>query len=247
MCARWLSLTFCSLALAQPYVNYRGVVNVASYMAPGLPAGSLAQGGMVAIFGRNLGPAAGVPATAFPLNTTLSGVSVTVTQKSTVVNAYPVYVGSGQINAIIPSNAPLGRGTIQVTVNGVASNPSPVNVVATSFGAFSVNSGGFGPAIVQNYSTAGAVINSTQATAMPGQIEVLWGTGLGPVARDNVAPTVGNLQVQVEVFVGGQAASVSYYGRSSCCAAIDQINFTVPAGRPPAVTCRWWCGWAGAP
>ena len=138
MIARWLPLMFCSLAFAQPYVNYRGVVNVASYMAPGLPAGSLAQGGMVAIFGRNLGPAAGVPATAFPLDTTLSGVSLTVTQKSTTVNAYPVYVGAGQINAIIPSNTPLGRATIQVTVNGVASNPSPVNVVAASFGAFSV-------------------------------------------------------------------------------------------------------------
>jgi hypothetical protein len=48
---------FCSLAAAQAYVNYRGIVNVASYMVPGLPAGSLAQGGMVAILGRNLGPA----------------------------------------------------------------------------------------------------------------------------------------------------------------------------------------------
>jgi hypothetical protein len=55
---------------------------------------------------------------------------------------------------------------------------------------------------------------------------------LGPVAQDNVAPTVGNLPVQVEVFVGGQTASVLYYGRSSCCASIDQINFTVPAGAP---------------
>lgn len=44
----------CSLAFAQPYVNYGGVVNVASHMAPGLSAGSLARGGMLAIFRRNL-------------------------------------------------------------------------------------------------------------------------------------------------------------------------------------------------
>ena len=227
----WMLLGLPLAGFAQPYVNYRGVVNVASYMAPGLPAGSLAQGGMVAIFGAKLGPAAGVQATAFPLSTTLSGVSVTVTQNTTTVNAYPVYVSAGQINAIIPSNAPLGRVTLQATVNGVAGNPSPSNVVASSFGAFSVNSGGFGPGIIQNYTTAGPVINSTQATAMPGQVEILWGTGLGPVAQDNVAPTVGNLPVQVEVFVGGQSASVSYSGRSSCCSGIDQINFTVPSER----------------
>ena len=232
MNAWWLPLTFCSLAVAQPYIYYRGIVNVASYMAPGLPAGSLAQGGMVAIFGANLGPAAGVQATAFPLGTTLSGVSVTVTQNTTSVSAYPVYVSAGQINAIIPSNAPLGRVTLQATVNGVAGNPSPANVVASSFGALSINSGGFGPGVIQNNTTSGPVINSTQVTAVPGQVETLWGTGLGPVPQDNVMPTVRNLPVQVQVFVGGQSASIDYSGRTSCCSGIDQINFTVPANAP---------------
>jgi hypothetical protein len=40
-----------------------------------------------------------------------------------------------------------------------------------------------------------------------------------------------NLPVQVEVFVGGQAASVFYSGRSLY-AGIDQINFYVPAAAP---------------
>ena len=142
MRAVWVLVALSVPSLAQPYINYRGIVNVASYMAPGLPAGSLVQGGMVAIFGAKLGPAAGVQATAFPLGTTLSGVAVTVTQNATTVSAYPVYVSTGQINAIIPSNAPLGRVTLQATVNGVAGNPSPANVVASSFGALSINSGG---------------------------------------------------------------------------------------------------------
>ncbi len=228
----WVLLPAVISVTAQPYINYRGTVNVASYMPPGLPAGSLAQGGMVAIFGAKLGPAAGVQVSAFPLATTLAGVSVTVTQSATTVNAYPVYVSAGQINAIIPSNAPLGRVTLQATVNGVAGNPSPANIVPSSFGAFSINSGGFGPGIIQNNTSAGPVINSTQATATPGQVETLWGTGLGPVAQDNVAPTVANLPVQVEVFVGGQSASLLYAGRTSCCSGIDQINFTLPAGVP---------------
>jgi uncharacterized protein (TIGR03437 family) len=232
MRAFWVLLWFSSLGIAQPYINYRGIVNVASYMAPGLPAGSLPQGGMIAIFGSKLGPAAGAQATSFPLGTTLSGVSVTVTQQSTTVNALPVYVGAGQINAIVPSNAPLGRVSVRVTYNGVASNSSPANVVASSFGIITVNGAGFGPGIIQNFATAGLTVNSTQATAQPGQAEILWGTGLGPVAQDNVSPTVANLPVKVEVFVGGQAASVFYSGRSSCCSGIDQINFYVPPAAP---------------
>jgi uncharacterized protein (TIGR03437 family) len=232
MRAIWVLLAFPYLGAAQPYINYRGIVNVASYMAPGLPAGSLPQGGMVAIFGSNLGPANGAKATSFPLGTTLSGVSVTLTQRSTTVNVYPVYVGPGQINAIVPSNTPLGRVSVRATVNGVVSNPSPANVVSSSFGIFTVNGAGFGPASVQNFSTAGLPVNSTQLSAQPGQVEVLWGTGLGPVAQDNVAPTAVDLPEKVEVFVGGQAASVSYSGRSSCCAGIDQINFTVPPSAP---------------
>ncbi len=217
----------------QSYLNVQLFVgHYTSYMAPGLPAGSLAQGGMVAIFGRNLGPATGVQATQFPLGTTLSGVSLTVTQNTTTVNAYPVYVSAGQINAIIPSNAPLGRVTLQASVNGVPGNPSPANVVASSFGAFSINSGGFGPGIIQNNTTSGPVINSTQVTAVPGQVETLWGTGLGPVAEDNVMPPVEDLPVQVEVFVGGQSAAIAYSGRTSCCSGIDQINFTIPANAP---------------
>jgi uncharacterized protein (TIGR03437 family) len=232
MRSAWLLVLFSGISFSQPYINYRGIVNVASYMAPGLPAGSLPRGGMVAIFGRNLGPAVGVQAATFPLDTTLSGVSVTVSQQSTTVHAIPVYVAAGQINAIIPSDAPLGRASIRATVNGVSSNPCTVNIAAASLGVFSVNSAGFGPGIIQNFSSAAIVVNSTQQTAKPGQVEILWGTGLGAVLADNVAPTPGNLPTPVEVFVGGQLANLLYSGRSSCCAGIDQINFTVPSGAP---------------
>ena len=234
MRAFWVLLWFSSLGIAQPYINYRGIVNVASYMAPGLPAGSLPQGGMIAIFGSKLGPANGVQAPSYPLGTTLSGVSVTVTQQSITVNAYPVYVGAGQINAIMPSNAPLGRVSVLVTYNGATSNPSPANVVSSSFGIITVNGAGFGPGSIQNFVTTGVPpTNSPQLTATPGQAEILWGVGLGPVpvAQDNNVPTQVSLPVQVEVFVGGQAASVFYSGRSGY-AGVDQVNFFVPAAAP---------------
>jgi uncharacterized protein (TIGR03437 family) len=178
MRAFWVLLALSCLGLAQPYINYRGIVNVASYMAPGLPAGSLPRGGMIAIFGNKLGPANGVPAPSYPLGTTLSGVSVTVTQQSITVNAYPVYVGAGQINAIMPSNAPLGRVSVLVTYNGATSNPSPANVVSSSFGIITVNGAGFGPGSIQNFVATGVPpTNSPQLTATPGQAEILWGRG----------------------------------------------------------------------
>src|SRR5262249_4655679 len=75
--------------------------------------------------------------------------------------------------------------------------------------------------------------NSPTIAAKPGQSVLMWGTGLGAaLGPDNVAPSVGNLAAQTEVFVGGKIASVSYHGRNSCCSGIDKVLFTVPADAP---------------
>ena len=94
----------------------------------------------------------------------------------------------------MPSNAPLGRVAVQVTYNAVTSNTTAATVAANSFGIFAVNSGGFGPGILQNFvAQTNQPLNSLVQTAAPGQVITLWGTGLGPVSADNVAPTPGNL------------------------------------------------------
>ncbi len=214
-------------------IGSRAIVNSASYMAPGLPAGSIARGSIFSIFGTGLGPASSPPL-AFPLSTTLGGVSIAVTQGATTVNAIPLYVGASQVNAILPSNAPLGKVSVWVTVNGIQGPPSPVTVVNASFGIFADNSAGFGPGVMQNVTPAGLQpLNLPNAAAKPNQYIVLYGTGLGPVTfPDNVAPTAGNLPTQTEVFVGGQPATIAYNGRSPCCAGLDQINFQVPQNAP---------------
>jgi uncharacterized protein (TIGR03437 family) len=217
----------------QPFVFYRGVLNAASFMPQGLPGGGIARGSAFTIFGRSLGPASS-PTLAFPLQTTLGGVAVTITGGSQTVNAIPIFVGPGQINAIMPSNAPLGNVTLRVTVNNVRSNPSTIRVVESAPGLFSVNPGGLGPAVAQNFITsAEQPVNSLQQPARAGQTITLWGTGLGPVTfGDNVAPVAGNLPIRTEAFVGGKAARVVYNGRSPCCASIDMVIFEVPADAP---------------
>src|SRR4051812_44507652 len=131
-----LTLLGANLFAQTPAIYPRGVVNAASYMAPGLPAGGIARGSVFTLFGRRLGPATAAQVSSFPLDTKLGGVAITITQGATVLNAIPIFVNAGQINAIMPSNAPLGMVSIRVINNNVPSNPSPVRVVASNFGIF---------------------------------------------------------------------------------------------------------------
>ena len=211
----------------------RGIVNAASFMQAGLPAGSIARGSLFSIFGQKIGPASS-PTLAFPLSTSLGGVSIQVTQGNTTVNAIPVFVSPGQVNAIMPSNAPLGAVSIFVTIGNTKSPPSPARVVADSFGIFSVYSDGLGPGALQNFVAANNTpLNTPSLAAQPAQTIIMYGTGLGAgLNPDNVAPQAGSLPTKVEVFVGGQLASTQYSGRSPCCSGLDQIVFTVPAAAP---------------
>ncbi|HTW67555.1 MAG TPA: hypothetical protein VME17_23210 [Bryobacteraceae bacterium] len=217
----------------KPIISYRGIVNPASYMPPGLPAGGIAQGSQFSIFGKNIGPSSS-PALAYPLQTTLGSVSVTITQGKTSVSAYPVFVSPGQVNAILPSDAPLGLSSVQITYNGFKSNLAPVKIVASSFGIFTSNSAGIGPAIIQNFVSASQQpINSLQGPAQHGETVILWGTGLGPAPfPDNIAPSAMSLSTPTEVFVGGVPAQIAYSGRTPCCSGIDEIIFTVPSAAP---------------
>lgn len=222
-----------SAVAAQPYINGRSVRNSASFMPPSLGGGAIAQGSIFSLFGRGLGPATSAAPSKFPLQATLSGVSVAIIQGNVRIAALPIYVSSTQINAIMPSQAPLGRVAVEVTYNGQPSNPSPVTVVTSAFGIYGVNSAGVGPGVIMNFvSSSQQPVNSLKTSAAQGQIVTMWGTGLGPVPADNVAPSAGNLQSTAEVFVGGISAIVTYHGRSPCCAGIDQLVFTVPANAP---------------
>ena len=235
---RLVSLLSCLLvasACAQPLVYNRGVLNAASFMPQGLASGGIAQGSIFSIFGTRFGPGSPVEASAFPLGTTLGNVSVTLTQGATTVNAIPLYVSNTQVNAIMPSNAPLGRVSLRVLSGALKSPPVPVTVVTSAFGIFTAGGAGTGPGILQNYITAvNQPINEPSIAAQPGQTIILWGTGLGPApgGADNVAPPVGNLPIKVEVFVGGVPATVAYSGRTPCCSGTDQIVFQVPASAP---------------
>src|ERR1035438_7176633 len=146
-----------------------GVVNAASNLAPGLSASGIAQGSIFTIYGSNLGPTSCGAVLAFPLQTSMCGVTVTVTVNSTSTAPIPLFVYATQINAILPSLTPTGSGTLTVTYNNQTSTPSPIQVVNAAFGTFTPNSNGSGQASVTdtNYQ-----LNTIIHTLHPGDVGI---------------------------------------------------------------------------
>lgn len=226
-----LLLMLCSAALAQPEISPDGVLNSASYVPSGLPGSGIAQGSMFVVFGKNLGPAA-LAMASLPRPTELQGTSIRVTSGGVTANAFIVYTSAQQVAAVMPSSVATGDATLTVTYGGQPSKSAPIRVVRSAFGIFTRSQAGMGPAIVQNYisQTEPPQLNALNAAARPGQVGILWGTGLGPIKGDDAgAPPVGNLDVEVEVLVGGRPAKLLYKGRSAQFPGVDQVNFEVPA------------------
>jgi uncharacterized protein (TIGR03437 family) len=222
-------------AAAQPVIAALGVRNAASYTLPGLPNSGIAQGSLFIVFGQNMGPTKIVQVSSFPLPTSagLAGTSIQVTVNGTNVDAIMLYTLATQVAAVLPSNTPIGAGTLTVTYNGQTSAPAPITVVRSSFRILAVKLSGTGQGVLQNVnSQSDRPFNTPAQSAQPGQVIILWGTGLGPVSGNETAgPLPGDMpSLNVHVWVGGVEAKIQYRGRSGCCTGDDQIVFVVPAG-----------------
>ena len=175
-----------SIAAAAPAIQ--SVQNAASNVV----YRSLALGGIFVIKGTGLGPA-NISIDPKPFqNTSLSGTSIAVTaENGTKVNALMYYTSDSQVAALLPSNTPPGKTSFTVTYNGQTSAPQNHNVDMNSVGIFSIDSSGQGPGIITfpDYSLVSPVKadncggpNTTCGAANPGDVLILWATGLGPVS-----------------------------------------------------------------
>jgi len=220
-------------ASAQPSVPAGGVLNAASFAQAGLPNSGIAQGSIFVVFGSGLGPAVVVLNSGFPLPTELAGTSVRVTVSGTSGSALLLYTSATQVSAIMPSNTPVGEGTLTVTYNGQTSPPSAVTVVGSSFGIFTRSQAGSGPAWVQHAGAAlASLFNSLVNPGRPGGVFTIYGTGLGAVADDRNPSPVQNLPAEVSVLVGNSPVTVLYSGRSPEFPGMDQINFQLSQDPP---------------
>jgi uncharacterized protein (TIGR03437 family) len=167
----------------------------------------------------------------------MGATSMRITAAGNVFNVLMYYVvacnpnAPDQLAGIMPSNTPVGNGTITVTNNGRTSVQMPISIVARRFGIYARNGNGTGPLIVQNFnSAADQPVNTLVESAHPGQSEILWGNGLGAISGDDsVPPPGGDMNIPVDVFVGGKPADVAYKGRTVY-PSVDVIVFKVPDG-----------------
>jgi uncharacterized protein (TIGR03437 family) len=217
-----LCLMSASFLQAQPFLHSAN--NVANYDPT-----AIAQGSMFVIFGEAMGPGTLVSATPRqPLPLSLANTSVSVKSGSTTLSCPMFYTSYGQVVAVMPSNTPLGIATVSVTFNNQPSGPNSatVNVVASSVGMFTPDATGLGPGIFTDGLTYALITLANPAT--PGEIITGWATGVGAAGSDVQVPPVLNFP-GVQVWVGGQAAQMSYAGPGGG-VALDQLNFYVPKG-----------------
>ncbi|HWD00762.1 MAG TPA: hypothetical protein VG456_28595 [Candidatus Sulfopaludibacter sp.] len=220
------------------------VVNAASYIPTGLPNAGIAQGSIFVIKGNNLGPATLTIAPQAFQSTSLAGTSVSVTVAGSTVAPTFYYTSAGQLALLMPSNTPTGTGTISVTYNDQTGPTAPITVVASTAGIFTVTSDGQGSGIVTyaDYSLVSALkaancggVYTTCGAANPGDVLIIWATGLGPVNGTDASGAglgVNMASLPLKVWLGGVQATVAYQGRSGCCIGEDQVVITVPAGVP---------------
>ena len=232
-----LTLT-AALAQAQPAIATNGVLNASS----GLP--DVARGSWFIVTGTGLGPASISVQNAPPYSATLSGTGITFTPAGggAPVSALMYYTMATQVAGLLPSSTPAGVYNVTVTYNQRTSAPATVNVVEHNFGFATQTSNGQGPAQATyngydlNRFTTGSIGQWSLRPAKPGDVMVLWGTGLGAdPASDINGGSSGDqtASAQVSVLVSGIAVTPAYAGRSNE-PGLDQINFTVPTTVTPS-------------
>lgn len=228
------------LALAQPVIPAtNAAVNASSYLT------DVAQGSWFVILGSGLGPSTISIQAGLPFQPTLSGTSITFTPVAggSPVSALMYYTLATQVAGLLPSSTPVGDYKVTVTYNGKTSAPSAVKVVSRNFGIATEAANGQGPVQATyngmnlNRFTTTTIGGWSVRPAVPGDLMVLWGTGIGADTASDIDGNTSGDQTsagQVQVFVGGIAVTPGYAGRSPGSPGLDQINFTVPSQITPS-------------
>ena len=209
--------------------------------------------------GTNLSASGYTPAPGLPLDTTLANVKITFTpiRGGPGTDVYMVYTynvgGVNQLAALLPSSLAAGDYNVTVTNNGTVSSNFRTSVLGRKFGIITQDGSGSGNAVVQNFIsstqydvnrlTTGTLPASTitYSPSHPGQVIVIWGTGIGGVlgVADNVAPGAQDFrnQVNITVLVGGQSITPDIYaGRAPSLPGTDEIILTLPSNVPTGCT-----------
>jgi len=234
-----------------PRIDPGCVVNGASFLAGSFPAGSIAPGEIVSIFGTGLGPASGAVGKIDPsgmVSKSLAGVTVTFDG----VSAPLLWAQDTQVNAIVPFGL-AGKTTTQVAVEyqGAMSQKISVPVSASAPGIFALNSSGVGQALAVNPDGS---LNGASNPAVRGSVLTFWLTGGGVFTQTysdgQIAPPVmAPLSATLGAKFGdgyGAPAEVQYSGQApGLVAGATQVNVVVPMDAPTGPSVPLYVGVGG--
>lgn len=172
------------------------------------------------------------------LPTTINGASITVKVGGTTVTPAMYYAQPTAVAGVLPSNTPLGAGTVTVTYNNQTSNSFNITVVASAMGFDAWNENGTGLGVATNPFTG--VLYTYSNSIPPGTIITLWGSGLGAdpkPTRDTTYVSVtsaaaDSINSLTHIYVGGVDGGAPGYQGASGYPGLNQINFTIPANAP---------------
>jgi uncharacterized protein (TIGR03437 family) len=194
------------------------IVNGASFR-PEVSAGSWATAG------GSFGTVANTTATAFPIPTTLNGVSVTVDGV-----AAPVYfVSSTQINFLVPYGVSAGVRPVVVRTAASAFNGT-ARVLSAAPGVFVQDAAVPPKGAILNQNSS---LNTQSAPARRGEVIQIFGTGPGGLSAnpaDGAAVTgaIVSTRSTPQVFIGGVPAQVEFSGLTPGQTSLWQVNAVVP-------------------
>jgi uncharacterized protein (TIGR03437 family) len=191
------------------------MVNAASFQS-----GPIAPGEVVVLLGSGLGSSGGV-------QVVFDGTPAPLT-----------YVSPTEINCVVPYEvASKGRSQIQMRYRDRTSVPFSLDTAATNPGIFTADRSGNGWAAALNQDQSG---NSPANPAARGSTVVLFMTGEGQTSPPGVTGKVTAVSgrtlqpvLPVAVLIGGQPASVVFYGEApGVISGVMQLNVQIPSNIP---------------
>jgi uncharacterized protein (TIGR03437 family) len=221
----------------KPTISPGGVIGASAF--GGFPG--IAPGTWIEIHGANLSATtrawSGSDFVESLAPASLDGVKVTIGG----LPAYIAYVSATQINALVPSDAPVGSAQLIVSGPTGVSDPYEVDLQALRPGrlappSFQVNGVPYAAALHTDGTTfvlpAGAITGLPSRPASPGDTILLYGIGFGPVTPEVPAGTLTGapsaLTTPLEIYIGNKPAALAYYGLAPGLTGIYQFNVVVP-------------------
>ena len=168
-----------------------------------------------------------------PLQSSLGGITVTVTDSSGVPRqALLFFVSPGQINFLVPAGTATGPATITVNTTS-GSLTTTINISASTAALFTANNNGSGPLAAQVVAVApGGQESYTDTASLSGTAYVNTPISFSPAADTFYLLLYGtgfDIAKTVTVTINGKTFTPSYFGLQGGFAGLDQVNILLPA------------------